>query len=147
MEKNKEFRVGEMVFIFYCVYIVFVMLFYKLNFILKMLYLMELFSVFEIYCCVLGDDEWIVFGWGKLFFDIYLFVFKMINDLFFEGEKLIIFEECFVFEDSVLGVEVGCWVGMWVIWVFYLMLKKEYEGWEKEVLVGWMYEVGEVDMY
>jgi pseudouridine-5'-monophosphatase len=117
------------------------------NFKLKTSHLTELFSVFEAPRRVLGDDPRIPPGRGKPLPDIYLLALKTINDSLPAGEKPITPEECLVFEDSVPGVEAGRRAGMRVVWVPHPMLKKEYEGREKEVLAGRTMEAGEVDLH
>ncbi|KAI1491267.1 HAD-like domain-containing protein [Biscogniauxia mediterranea] len=107
----------------------------------------ELFSVFESQRRVLGDDPRVAPGRGKPLPDIYLLALKTINDSLPEGETPITPEECLVFEDSVPGVEAGRRAGMRVIWCPHPMLKKEYEGREKEVLAGRTGEAGDVDLH
>ncbi|KAK4666755.1 hypothetical protein QC763_303050 [Podospora pseudopauciseta] len=147
MEKNKESRAGETAPTPHRVHIALATSSHKSNFILKTSHLTELFSVFETHRRVLGDDERIAPGRGKPLPDIYLLALKTINDSLPEGEKPITPEECLVFEDSVPGVEAGRRAGMRVIWAPHPMLKKEYEGREKEVLAGRTYEAGEVDTH
>ncbi|KAI1075754.1 HAD-like protein [Whalleya microplaca] len=105
----------------------------------------ELFSVFESHRRVLGDDPRIQKGRGKPLPDIYFLALKTINDSLELGEKPITPEECLVFEDSVPGVEAGRRAGMRVVWCPHPMLKKEYEGREREILAGKMGEAGGVD--
>ncbi|KAI1497872.1 HAD-like domain-containing protein [Biscogniauxia marginata] len=107
----------------------------------------ELFSVFESHQRVLGDDPRVPPGRGKPLPDIYLLALKTINDSLPEGESPIKPEECLVFEDSVPGVEAGRRAGMRVVWCPHPMLKKEYEGREKDVLAGRTGEAGEIDVH
>ncbi|KAI0198100.1 HAD-like domain-containing protein [Astrocystis sublimbata] len=107
----------------------------------------ELFAVFESHRRVLGDDPRIPPGRGKPMPDIYLLALDTINQSLPQGEKPITPEECLVFEDSVPGVEAGRRAGMRVVWAPHPMLKKEYEGREKEVLAGRMGEAGDVDTH
>ncbi|KAI2641240.1 HAD-like domain-containing protein [Xylaria nigripes] len=115
------------------------------NFAVKTKNWTELFAVFESQRRVLGDDPRVAPGRGKPMPDIYLLALKTINDSLPEGEKPITPEECLVFEDSVPGVEAGRRAGMRVVWAPHPMLKKEYEGREKDILAGRMGEAGEVD--
>ncbi|KAK6953844.1 hypothetical protein Daesc_003806 [Daldinia eschscholtzii] len=117
------------------------------NFMVKTSKWSELFSVFESHRRVLGDDKRIQPGRGKPLPDIYLLALKTINDSLNAGEKPITPEECLVFEDSVPGVEAGRRAGMRVVWCPHPMLKKEYEGREKEILAGRMGEAGDVDQH
>ncbi|KAI1748437.1 HAD-like domain-containing protein [Xylaria castorea] len=107
----------------------------------------ELFAVFESHRRVLGDDPRIKPGRGKPMPDIYLLALKTINESLPQGEKPITPEECLVFEDSVPGVEAGRRAGMRVVWAPHPMLKKEFEGREKDILAGRMGEAGEVDLH
>lgn len=117
------------------------------NFAVKTKNWTELFAVFESHRRVLGDDPRVAPGRGKPMPDIYLLALKTINDSLPEGEKPITPEECLVFEDSVPGVESGRRAGMRVVWAPHPMLKKEYEGREKDILAGRMGEAGEVDLH
>ncbi len=117
------------------------------NFAVKTTNWTELFAVFESHRRVLGDDPRIQPGRGKPMPDIYLLALKTINDSLPEGEKPITPEECLVFEDSVPGVEAGRRAGMRVVWAPHPMLKKEYEGREKDILAGRMGEAGTVDLH
>ncbi|KAJ8128744.1 hypothetical protein O1611_g4888 [Lasiodiplodia mahajangana] len=117
----------------------------SMNFAIKTTNWTELFAVFESHRRVLGDDPRVEPGRGKPMPDIYLLALKTINDSLPEGEKPITPEECLVFEDSVPGVEAGRRAGMRVVWAPHPMLKKEYEGREKDILAGRMGEAGEVD--
>ncbi|KAI1822276.1 HAD-like domain-containing protein [Xylaria intraflava] len=119
----------------------------KNNFAVKTKNWTELFAVFESHRRVLGDDPRVSPGRGKPMPDIYLLALKTINDSLPEGEKPITPEECLVFEDSVPGVEAGRRAGMRVVWAPHPMLKKEYEGREKDILAGRMGEAGEVDTH
>ncbi|KAI0012462.1 HAD-like protein [Xylariaceae sp. FL0662B] len=115
------------------------------NFSIKTARWTELFSVFESHRRVLGDDPRIGKGRGKPLPDIYFLALKTINDSLDAGERPIAPEECLVFEDSVPGVEAGRRAGMRVVWCPHPMLKKEYDGREREILAGRMGEAGEVD--
>lgn len=106
------------------------------NFKLKTDHLEEFFSVFPAERRVLGDDPRIPKGRGKPAPDIFLLALKTINDTLPEGEEKIKPEECLVFEDSIPGVEAGRRAGMQVVWCPHPMLKKEFEGQEKEILAG-----------
>ncbi|KAH9889580.1 HAD-like domain-containing protein [Xylariomycetidae sp. FL2044] len=117
------------------------------NFAIKTKNWTELFSVFESHRRVLGDDQRIMPGRGKPLPDIYVLALKTINDSLPESEKPIVPEECLVFEDSVPGVEAGRRAGMRVVWCPHPMLKKEYEGMEKDILAGRMGEAGDVDVH
>ncbi|KAI8631920.1 HAD-like domain-containing protein [Xylariaceae sp. FL1651] len=117
------------------------------NFAVKTKKWTELFAVFESHRRVLGDDPRVQPGRGKPMPDIYLLALKTINDSLQEGEKPITPEECLVFEDSVPGVEAGRRAGMRVVWAPHPMLKKEYEGREKDILAGRMGEAGDVDVH
>ena len=117
------------------------------NFAVKTQKWTELFSVFETNRRVLGDDARIRPGRGKPLPDIYLLALKTINDSLEPGKKPIAPEECLVFEDSVPGVEAGRRAGMRVVWVPHPMLKKEYEGREKDILAGRMGAAGHVDAH
>ena len=117
------------------------------NFAVKTQNWTELFSVFETNRRVLGDDARIQPGRGKPLPDIYHLALKTINDSLEPGEKPITPEECLVFEDSVPGVEAGRRAGMRVVWVPHPMLKKEYEGREKDILAGRMGAAGHVDTH
>ncbi|KAK5634068.1 hypothetical protein RRF57_009782 [Xylaria bambusicola] len=117
------------------------------NFAVKTTNWTELFSVFESHRRVLGDDPRIERGRGKPMPDIYLLALKTINDSLPEGETPIKPEECLVFEDSVPGVEAGRRAGMRVVWAPHPMLKKEYEGREKDILAGHMGEAGSIDLH
>ncbi|CAJ2512334.1 Uu.00g053490.m01.CDS01 [Anthostomella pinea] len=108
----------------------------------------ELLSVFPPHRRVLGDDARVAPGRGKPLPDIYLVALNSINDSLPPGEPLIAPEECLVFEDSVPGVEAGRRAGMRVAWCPHPMLKKEYEGRDKDILAGRMGEAGEeVDVH
>ncbi|KAI3320152.1 HAD-like domain-containing protein [Xylariaceae sp. AK1471] len=117
----------------------------KTNFAVKTKNWTELFAVFESHRRVLGDDPRVQPGRGKPMPDIYLVALKTINDSLPGGEKPITPEECLVFEDSVPGVEAGRRAGMRVVWAPHPMLKKEYDGREKDILAGRMGEAGDVD--
>ncbi|KAI1463024.1 HAD-like protein [Daldinia caldariorum] len=117
------------------------------NFTVKTAKWTELFAVFESHRRVLGDDKRIQPGRGKPMPDIYLLALKSINDSLDPSENPITPEECLVFEDSVPGVEAGRRAGMRVVWCPHPMLKKEYEGREKEILAGRMGEAGDVDQH
>jgi len=117
------------------------------NFAVKTSNWTELFAVFPSHRRVLGDDPRVQPGRGKPMPDIYLVALKTINDSLPEGEKPIAPEECLVFEDSVPGVEAGRRAGMRVVWAPHPMLKKEYEGREKDILAGRMGEAGAVDLH
>lgn len=119
----------------------------SMNFAVKTKNWTELFAVFESHRRVLGDDPRVEPGRGKPMPDIYLLALKTINDSLPEGEKPITPEECLVFEDSVPGVEAGRRAGMRVVWAPHPMLKKEFEGREKDILAGRMGEAGEVDLH
>ncbi|KAI0396051.1 HAD-like domain-containing protein [Xylariaceae sp. FL0594] len=117
------------------------------NFAVKTSNWTELFAVFPSHRRVLGDDPRVQPGRGKPMPDIYLVALKTINESLPEGEKPITPEECLVFEDSVPGVEAGRRAGMRVVWAPHPMLKKEYEGREKDILAGRMGEAGDVDLH
>ena len=117
------------------------------NFAVKTAHLADLFSVFASHRRVLGDDARIPSGRGKPLPDIYRLALKTINDSLPPGDNPISPEECLVFEDSVPGVESGRRAGMRVVWCPHPMLKKEYEGREKDVLAGRTLEAGEVDLH
>ncbi|TGJ83612.1 hypothetical protein E0Z10_g5132 [Xylaria hypoxylon] len=102
------------------------------NFAVKTTNWTELFAVFESHRRVLGDDPRVEPGRGKPMPDIYLLALNTIND---------------IFEDSVPGVEAGRRAGMRVVWAPHPMLKKEYEGREKDILAGLMGEAGAVDLH
>ncbi|KAF2972830.1 hypothetical protein GQX73_g702 [Xylaria multiplex] len=117
------------------------------NFAVKSKNWTELFAVFESHRRVLGDDPRVQPGRGKPMPDIYLLALKTINDSLPEGESPVTPEECLVFEDSVPGVEAGRRAGMRVVWAPHPMLKKEYEGREKDILAGRIGEAGAVDLH
>ncbi|KXJ89164.1 HAD-like domain-containing protein [Microdochium bolleyi] len=112
------------------------------NFAVKTTNWADLFSVFPPHRRVLGDDKRITPGRGKPLPDIYLLALDTINASLPAGEKPIAPEECLVFEDSVPGVEAGRRAGMRVAWVPHPMLKKEYEGRDKDILAGRMGAAG-----
>lgn len=117
------------------------------NFQLKTDHLTELFSVFPSHRRVLGDDTRLKPGRGKPLPDIFLLALKTINDSLPADEEPIKPEECLVFEDSVPGVEAGRRASMRVVWCPHPGLKKEYMGWEPEVLAGRTGEAGDVDLH
>ncbi|SPO01400.1 related to GS1 protein [Cephalotrichum gorgonifer] len=103
---------------------------------LKTDHLGDLFDVFEPDRRVLGDDPRIPRGRGKPMPDIFELALRTINDTREPGERLVIPEECLVFEDSVNGVEAARRAGMRVIWCPQAVLRDAYAGMEAQVLAG-----------
>lgn len=87
---------------------------------------------------ILGDDIRLRHGRGKPAPDIYLLALQSLNSTADAEEKIIMPEECLVFEDSVAGVEAGRRAGMRVVWVPHQDVAAEYEDKQNLVLAGEM---------
>ena len=96
----------------------------------------KLLSFFQSQRRVLGDDPRVRQGRGEPAPDIYLVALQSLNLTASTGGKLIMPNECLVFEDSIAGVEAGRRAGMKVIWVPHPDLAVEYQAREKDVLAG-----------
>jgi pseudouridine-5'-monophosphatase len=113
----------------------------------------QLLDIFQPDQRILGDDTRLRHGRGKPAPDIYLLALQSLNLTVETGEKLIMPEECLVFEDSVAGVEAGRRAGMRVVWVPHQDVAAEYEDKQKLVLAGRMgtnalgdeWQLGKVD--
>ncbi|KAL2128145.1 hypothetical protein VTI74DRAFT_9605 [Chaetomium olivicolor] len=96
----------------------------------------RLLSFFQPSRRVLGDDPRLPQGRGKPASDLYLVALQSLNSVVESGKKVIMPNECLVFEDSVVGVEAGRRAGMRVIWVPHPDLAAEYRPVHDEVLAG-----------
>jgi pseudouridine-5'-monophosphatase len=113
----------------------------------------QLLDIFQPDQRILGDDTRLRHGRGKPAPDIYLLALQSLNLTVETGEKIIMPEECLVFEDSVAGVEAGRRAGMRVVWVPHQDVAAEYEDKQKLVLAGRMgtnalgddWQIGKVD--
>jgi pseudouridine-5'-monophosphatase len=103
----------------------------------------RLLSFFQFDRRVLGDDPRVRQGRGKPAPDIYLVALQSLNSAAESSEKVIMPNECLVFEDSVAGVEAGRRAGMRVVWVPHPDVAVEYEARQKDVLSG---RVGAIDV-
>ncbi|PYI11364.1 HAD-like protein [Aspergillus sclerotiicarbonarius CBS 121057] len=107
----------------------------------------QLLDPFPSDCRILGDDPRLCEGRGKPAPDMYLIALQAINSTVgaASGGKVILPEECMVFEDSVVGVEAGRRAGMRVVWVPHPDVAVEYRGRQKDVLAGrtGMVEIGD----
>jgi pseudouridine-5'-monophosphatase len=75
---------------------------------------------------ILGDDARLPHDRQKPAPDIYLLALQSLNSVLIADEKVIMPEECLVFEDSVAGVEAGRRAGMRVVWVPHQDVAAEY---------------------
>ncbi|KAF2808426.1 haloacid dehalogenase-like hydrolase [Mytilinidion resinicola] len=85
---------------------------------------------------ILGDGARVRQNRGKPAPDIYLVALQSLNSATDADEKVIMPNECLVFEDSVAGVEAGRRAGMRVVWVPHQDVAAEYETTQKHVLAG-----------
>ncbi|EGC43677.1 GS1-like protein [Histoplasma capsulatum var. duboisii H88] len=83
---------------------------------------------------ILGDDPRLRPGRGKPAPDIYLAALQSLNSTTSCDRKVILPNECLVFEDSVAGVKAGRRAGMRVVWVPHPDLVVEYQAKQKNEL-------------
>jgi pseudouridine-5'-monophosphatase len=93
----------------------------------------QLLDFFQPSLRILGDDARLPHDRQKPAPDIYLLALQSLNAEIDADEKVIMPEECLVFEDSVAGVEAGRRAGMRVVWVPHQDVVAEY-GEEKQKL-------------
>ena len=99
----------------------------------------QLLDSFQPSLRILGDDARLPHDQQKPAPDIYLLALQSMNSEIDADEKVIIPEECLVFEDSVAGVEAGRRAGMRVVWVPHQDVAAEYgEDQQKLALAGRM---------
>jgi pseudouridine-5'-monophosphatase len=97
----------------------------------------QLLDIFQPSLRILGDDARLPQDQQKPAPDIYLLALQSLNSEIDADEKIIMPEECLVFEDSVAGVEAGRRAGMRVVWVPHQDVAAEYgEGEQKLALAG-----------
>jgi pseudouridine-5'-monophosphatase len=87
----------------------------------------QLLDFFQPSLRILGDDARLPHDRQKPAPDIYLLALQSLNSALIADEKVIMPEECLVFEDSVAGVEAGRRAGMRVVWVPHQDVADEYE--------------------
>ena len=102
----------------------------------------QLLDSFQPSLRILGDDARLPHNRQKPAPDIYLLALQSMNSEIYADEKVIMPEECLVFEDSVAGVEAGRRAGMRVVWVPHQDVAAEYGEDERKLALAGRMQMG-----